>query len=362
MQIQVQTFTVHQRIPLRTHQGITGETTNIWIRIEDEGIEGWGEASPIALGEGRQSTQTIARSLQKMAFLLRSLSPLERQRIDRMLVETQVPAAARAAVDIALQDWLGKRVGLPLWQVWGLDRDRICPNAVTIGISSPEAAQERVKAWLGRGTVNSPRREIHALKVKLGSPAGIAADQAMFVAVRTAAPQITQVSVDADGGWAVQDAIEMSYWLAEQGVSYLEQPIAKGYKDELSQLYRTSPVPIFVDEGCNTPEDIVSLGDRVHGITINLMRCGGLSEARRMIHTAQSYGLKILLNCSSDSTLTNTAAAHLAPLANYLNLDSHLNLVDDPFVGAPFQDGYLLPPTSPGLGVILRSASASLKP
>jgi L-Ala-D/L-Glu epimerase len=345
MQIQLQTFTVHKRFALTISRGTTVQTTNLLVRVEHEGIEGWGEASPFSIGEQPQTTETIARSLQKIVPLLKAIHPLERQRIEQLMADVRLPSAARAALDIALHDWLGKQANLPLWQLWGLERDRIVPTSVTIGISSPEAAQQRVKAWLETFCV------IQALKVKLGSPEGIAADQAMLLAVKEVAPDIAQISVDANGGWSLEQAIQMADWLADQGITYIEQPLAKGQEGDLLELYRRSPLPIFVDESCFTSYDILPLADRVHGINIKLMKSGGLTEALRMIHTARACGLKVMLGCYSDSALLNTAAAHLAPLATYLDLDSHLNLLDDPFAGAGFQNGRVMPNSSPGLGV-----------
>ncbi|MGI0489084.1 dipeptide epimerase [Pantanalinema rosaneae CENA516] len=351
MQLRIATFTVHKRFALTISRGTTAQTTNVWVEVEHEGIRGWGEASPFSIGEQPQTTEAIARSLQTIAPLLKALSPLERQRIDRLLAENRILSGARAALDVALQDWAGKYANLPLWQLWGLDLDRIVPTSVTIGINPPDIAQQRVWDWLGRGTVALPFQGIQALKVKLGSPEGIAADQAMLQAVRSAAPHITQISVDANGGWELAEALKMADWLAEQGVTYIEQPLAKGQEGDLSALYRASPLPIFVDESCFTSYDILPLADRVHGINIKLMKAGGLTEAMRMIHTARACGLKVMFGCYSDSSLLNTALAHLSPLADYLDLDSHLNLVDDPFIGASFQHGRVIPNHYPGLGI-----------
>lgn len=351
MQLRIATFTVHKRFALTISRGTTAQTTNLWVEVEHDGIRGWGEASPFSIGEQPQTTEAIARSLQTIAPLLKSLSPLERQRIDRLLAENRILLGARAALDIALHDWAGKHTNLPLWQLWGLDRDRIVPTSVTIGINPPEIAQQRVWDWLGRGTVALPFQGIQALKVKLGSPEGIAADQAMLQAVQAAAPQISQISVDANGGWDLATALTMADWLAAQGVTYIEQPLAKGQEGDLLELYHASPLPIFVDESCFTSYDILPLADRVHGINIKLMKAGGLTEATRMIHTARACGLKVMFGCYSDSSLLNTALAHLSPLADYLDLDSHLNLVDDPFIGASFQHGRLIPNNFPGLGM-----------
>ena len=355
MQIQIQTFTVHKRFALTISRGTTAQTTNIWVRIEHDGIEGWGEASPFSVGEKPQTTEMIARSLQAIAPLLKALNPLERQRIDRLMAETRLPSAARAALDVALHDWVGKQANLPLWQLWGLERDRIVPTSVTIGISSPQDAQQRVWDWLGKGTIAAPLQDIQALKIKLGNPDGIEADKAMLLAVKAAAPHISQISIDANGAWDVNTALKMAFWLADQGVTYIEQPLPKGQGADLAKLYYQSPLPIFVDESCFTSRDIPLLVDRVHGINIKLLKSGGLSEALRMIHTAKAFGLKVMFGCYSDSSLLNTALAHLSPLADHLDLDSHLNLLDDPFVGAVFQNGRVVPNNQPGLGVRFRN-------
>ena len=351
MQLRIATFTVHKRFALTISRGTTTETTNVLIEVEHDGIRGWGEASPFSAGEQPQTTEIIARSLQKIAPLLRAITPLERQRIDQLMLDTRLPSAARAALDVALHDWAGKRAGMPLWQLWGLDRDRIVPTSITIGINPPEIAQERVLAWLGRGTVSMPLHGIQALKLKLGSPEGVEADKAMLLAVKEVAPHVSKISIDANGGWSLKTALAMGDWLAAQGVTYIEQPLAKGQEGDLPELYHRSPLPIFVDESCFTSYDILPLADRVHGINIKLMKSGGLTEALRMIHTARACGLKVMFGCYSDSSLLNTALAHLSPLADHLDLDSHLNLLDDPFTGASFQNGRVLPNELPGLGV-----------
>jgi L-alanine-DL-glutamate epimerase-like enolase superfamily enzyme len=353
MKITLQTFTVHKQVPLTISRGTSSESTNIWLIVEQDGIEGWGEASPFSVGGTPQTTEGLLAQLQTVAPQLDPLTPFDRQAIDRLLNTFLLSSAAHTAIDIALHDWLGKRVGLPLWKLWGLDRRQIVPTSVTIGISSPEAAQHRMQRWLEQTTVK-------AVKVKLGSPQGIAADQAMLKAVQAIAPKDAKFSVDANGGWTLEDAITMSHWLAEQGVTYIEQPLAKGKEAELPALYRQSPLPLFLDESCFTSQDIPALADRTHGINIKLMKSGGLSEALRMIHTAKACGLQIMFGCYSDTALSNTAAAQLAPFADHLDLDSHLNLKDDPFVGATMQDGCLIPNEQPGIGMSLSGSAESI--
>ena len=343
MRITVETFTVNKRFPLTISRGTTTQTTNILVTVEQDGIEGWGEASPFSLGNYRQSTQMLQESLNQVTPLLSNFSPLERQQIELVLHKAQVPSSAQAALDIALYDWLGKKVGLPLWRLWGLNRNAIVPTSVTIGINPPEAARARVRDWL-------QFTDVRVLKVKLGSPNGIKADQEMLIAVREEAPT-QELYVDANGGWNLEDAVIMCNWLANFGVKYVEQPLAQGEEDKLAQLKKRSPLPIFVDESCLTSRDIPQLANCIDGINIKLMKAGGLSEAMRMVHTARSHNLQVMFGCYSDSSLSNTAAAHLSPLADYLDLDSHLNLKDDPFTGATIQNGRVLPNEQPGLGV-----------
>ena len=358
MFISLELFKVNKRFPLTISRGTTAQTTNVWLRLEQDGIEGWGEASPFSVGNHQQSTETIQEALQQVAPILKKFSPLERQRIELVLKEAQVSSSARAALDMALHDWLGKRVGLPLWQIWGLDRSRIVPTSVTIGINSPEAARARVRDWLSFGAGRSSTlTDVRVLKLKLGNPTGIEADQAMLMAVREEAPT-QDLYVDANGGWSLDDAVIMCSWLAECGVKYVEQPLPRGEEDKLKELKPRSPLPIFVDESCFTGRDIPQLADCVDGINIKLMKAGGLSEVMRMVNTTRACGLQVMFGCYSDSSLSNTAAAHLSPLADYLDLDSHLNLVDDPFIGAVVQEGRLLPNDKPGLGVE-RSAAYS---
>ncbi|MDZ8051382.1 MAG: dipeptide epimerase [Aulosira sp. ZfuVER01] len=350
MQIQVKIFTVNKRFPLTISRGTTAQTTNIWVSISHDGIDGWGEASPFGVGNHSQSTDKIKDALQQVTPILETFSPLQRQQVEQELIEAQVLSSVRAALDMAMHDWLGKRVGLPLWQLWGLDRNVIVPTSVTIGINSPEGARARAKDWL-------QFTDVRLFKVKLGSPDGIAADRKMLLAVKEEAPNL-EFFVDANGGWSLSDAIEMCSWLADLGIKYVEQPLPRGQEKNLAELKQHTPLPIFVDESCFSSTDIPQLANYVDGINIKLMKSGGLTEAIRMVHTARAYGLQVMFGCYSDSSLANTAAAHLAPLADYLDLDSHLNLIDDPFTGASIQEGRVLPNDLPGLGV-QQSASAT---
>lgn len=344
MELTVETFTVHKKFALRISRGTTAENTNLWLRIQAEDLEGWGEASPFAIdSHSRQDTASLLTELVDLRGQLEQFHPLQRQQIKAKLDQLQVSSAAQAAIDMALYDWLGKKAGLPLWQMWGLDCDRIVPISVTIGISTPADAIVRLEAW-----ENS--LEPKMLKLKLGNPVGIEADQLMVEAIRQAAPH-TRITVDANGGWSFADAAYMSQWLEQQGVEYIEQPLPVALDHQLAALSKSSPLPIFIDESCFTSTDILRLAPSVAGVNLKIMKTGGLTEAMQSIQVAQACGLKIMFGCYSDSILANTAMAHLAPYADYLDLDSHLNLTDDPFCGATIVAGRLAPNHQPGLGV-----------
>jgi L-Ala-D/L-Glu epimerase len=344
MKLTVETFTVHKKFALQISRGTTAQTTNIWLRIQQDKIEGWGEASPFSISqtEIKDTAKLLAESKQLIPQL-EPFHPLQRQEIREKLQDLQIASNLQAAVDMALYDWLGKKAGLPLWQIWGLNRDRIVPISVTIGISTPEAAVARFKDW--QNTL-----DVKMVKLKLGSPEGISADKAMLQAIRQVAPQI-RLTVDANGGWRFKDAVYMSHWLAKQGVEYIEQPLPVAEDKKLAALSNNSPLPIFVDESCFTSVDILRLANSVAGVNLKIMKTGGLTAAMEAIQIAKACKLKIMFGCYSDSSLANTAMAHIAPWADYLDLDSHLNLTNDPFQGATIEAGCLLPNYQPGLGV-----------
>jgi L-alanine-DL-glutamate epimerase-like enolase superfamily enzyme len=342
VQIKTTRFTVQKRYPLTISRGTSTGTENLLVEVAAEGVTGRGEMSPaIASGE----TAEIAEAdVSRWAAALSDGSPWEMQRIEDVLDEAGGGNAARAALDIALHDWRGQRLGQPLWKLWGLERSRIVPTSLTLGISSPEQVRERIPEILARTGAK-------ILKIKLGSPDGPEADQAMFAVCQEAAPPSIAWRVDANGGWDVPAARAMLLWLAERGVEFVEQPLERGREAELPALYRDSPLPLYADESVRVAADVPPLADRVHGVNLKLMKCGGLAEAWRIVHTARACGLRVMFGCMSESTLAITAAAHLSPLADALDLDSHLNLVDDPFTGAGLREGRVVPNDLPGLGV-----------
>lgn len=353
MELDVVYFSASKRFPLTISRGTTSQTTNLWIKLQHQGIEGWGEAVPFSIGGGvGDKTEGLEQQFNKIAPELRNFTPLARSRIQDYLKTAQVSSALRAAIDVACYDWLGKQAGLPVWEILGLDLSEIVPISVTIGISSPEDGKKRLENWQ---TITGGKR----IKVKLGSSQGLEADQRLFQALHENAPH-AQFTIDANGGWTVEDAITMSHWLANYNVAYIEQPLAVAEDEKLPTLAKNSPLPIFADESCFTSQDIPRLASLdIDGINIKLMKAGSLTEVLRMVYTAQACGLQVMYGCYSDSTLANTAMAHLSPLADYLDLDSHLNLIDDPFRGAVLNNGYLQPNSSPGLGITYHAVNGT---
>ena len=344
MKLSYRVLEVHKRVALAISRGTQSSSRNLEIRILKDGLEGMGEAAEFSIPQSAQSCDFLEQELQRAVGILQTFDPWQREQIHNGLVDQQIASSAIAGIDMAIWDWCGKACKQPVWKLLGISQRASVPTSVTIGIQSPEAAQQRWVQWLELGL-------IRAVKVKMGSPAGIQADRAMFEALDKLLPETIHRSVDANGGWSVADAIEMSKWLAQRRVDHIEQPTHPGDLEALAQVHRESSLPIMADESCRTSKDIPALVDRCSGINIKILKCGGLTEALRMIHTSRAHGLKLMLGCYSQTSLGNTAANQLASLVDYIDLDSHLNLKNDPYVGCRFDDGFLINRDIPGLGV-----------
>lgn len=333
-----------KRVPLTISRGTSTHTMMGWLRWTEDGVVGWGEAVPFAIDEQPQTVEGYEAALAANRVWLERATAWERIEIDRRLRAEGVPSGLIAAVNLALWDWLGKRLGQPVWRLLGLPAIPGPLTSVTIGIATPEAAAHRVKLWRESG-------DVRAFKVKLGSKVGIDADRAMFESVLAVIPKGARLSVDANGGWTLANAITMAAWLTERGVDHLEQPLPRGQEADHLALRMTMKIPLIVDESCRTAEELVRHAAGIDGINIKLMKCGGLDGALRLVHTARAHGFKILVGCYGHSALANTAAAQLGGLVDYLDLDSHLNLADDAFRGARLVAGRLELPDAPGFGV-----------
>lgn len=345
MKIALSRFYVTKRHALTISRGTSAGSENLLVEVEHEGVIGFGEMAPTSGGAVVETADTAEADIDSWRERLEPLTPWEMQSIEAIVCGSG-GHAARAALDIALHDWQGKRLGVPLWRMFGLERERIPATSLTIGINPPAVIREVVPEILARTGAR-------ALKVKLGNPDGIEADRASFAAAQEAARVGTPIAwrVDANGGWTLETARGMIAWLATRDVEFVEQPLPRGQERDLPELHRNSPLPIFADESVYVSSDIPPLSGAIDGVNLKLMKCGGMREALRIIHTARAHGLRVMMGCMSESSLAITAAAHLSPLADALDLDSHLNLRDDPFHGAEYKSGSVVPNDLPGLGV-----------
>lgn len=344
MKLSFHPLELHKTIPLTISRSTQSTSRGYEVRVLHEGIVGLGEAAEFSVPGNEQSFESLHKDLVQSIPLVQPFSPWQRAEIEQALRDRAVASSVIAAIDMALHDWVGKALYQPVWRILGLGETGRAPNSVTIGIASPEMAQQRLVHWLEVGV-------IRAVKIKMGSQDGIEADQARFEAVRKLLPDATRIGVDANGGWSTKDALTMCRWLAERSVDHVEQPTAPGDSEALRNVHYGSPIPILVDESCWTSRDIPPLAGSCSGINIKLAKCGGISEALRMIATARAHGLQIMLGCYSQTSLGNSAANQLSALVDHVDLDSHLNLKNDPYIGCRFANGFLHNRDLPGLGV-----------
>lgn len=312
------------------------------VELEHDGITGFGEASmPPYLGETQAGA---AAFLDRAAVVLAAArDPFQREEI-LPEIDALAPghAAAKAAVDIALHDWIGRRLGLPLYRFLGVDPRKAPVTSFTIGIDSPEVVRERTREA-------APYRII---KVKLGRDDS--ADRAMIEAIRSVSN--VPITVDANQGWADRErALRMIEWLAGRNVLFVEQPVPKEQLEAAAWLRQRSPLPLIADESVQRLVDVPKLRGVYDGINIKLMKCTGLREAHRMIVVARSLGLKVMLGCMTETSCAVSAAAQLSPLVDWADLDGALLIANDCFDGMTVVDGRITLPDRPGIGVTPRA-------
>jgi muconate cycloisomerase len=337
------TVALVKRYPLAISRGTQAGSSNLFVFASDTPHEGVGELAPAISSDwtaerGQAQLLAFAAGFDLTAGPHAAWAAMRARGID---------PSAMAALDVALWDLLAKRAGLPLHALLGLPRPSVA-TSVTIGLNPPEVTRERVPEILRRTGAR-------ALKIKLGSPEGREHDRAHFAAAaEAAAPFGVRLRVDANGGWTVDEALAMDRWLAARGVDYVEQPLAEGREDDLPRLHAGRTLPVFADESCRWAADVPRLADRVDGINLKLMKCGGITEALRIVAAARAHGLATMIGCMSESSVAIAAGASLGALFDHLDLDSHLNLAPDPADGAPIVDGVVAPLERPGHGGALR--------
>jgi L-alanine-DL-glutamate epimerase-like enolase superfamily enzyme len=311
-------------------------TPDVQVEISYDGFTGYGEASmPPYLG---QTVESVCAFLQKVD-LSRFADPFQLEDI-LAYVDSLSPGdtAAKAAVDIALHDLVGKLLGQPWWRLWGLDPAKAPDTTFTIGIDTPEVVREKTRECADRFNI---------LKVKVG----LDNDEEMIRTIR----EITDlpIAVDANQGWTDrQKALDEICWLKEQGVVMVEQPMSRDRLDDNAWITERSPLPIFADEAIQRLTDIPSIKGAYTGINIKLMKCTGMREAWKMANYARAEGMRVMVGCMTETSCAVTAAAHLSPLVDFADLDGNLLISNDRFRGMTVEAGRITLPDAPGLGLV----------
>ncbi|MFB6072073.1 MAG: dipeptide epimerase [Halobacterium sp.] len=315
--------------PFTIARGTQETAANVVVRVEDDdGTVGVGGAAPSAhYGETAATVEAVLPDL--LAVVERVDDPENLARIEAGMREVvEGNPAARAAVSIACHDLAAKRAGLPLYQYWGLDPANSLETSYTIGIDDAETMREKTREAVDAG--------YGTLKVKLGT----GRDEQLLSTVRDAAPDAT-IRVDANEAWGPREAVANIEWIADYGVEFVEQPVPAEHVEGLRFVYERSALPIAADESCITASDVPKIADACDIANLKLMKTGGLREARRLIHAARAHGLDVMCGCMVESNASIAAAAHLAPLLDYADLDGSLLLADDDFEGVPLPAGHV---------------------
>jgi len=332
----------HEIIRLRTRypfviaRGGYAAHENVVVRIVDEdGVEGWGEAAPNRFyGE---SVATVAAALEQFAPVLGSADAWSLEAIDASLNRTlRGNGSAKSAISAALHDIVGKRVGVPLHRLWGLDPADAPQSSFTIGIADNDGLRQRV----------ADAAQYPILKIKLGTDR----DMEIVHVVREAAPA-KRLRVDANAAWTPSQAVRMIDFLADQDVELVEQPVAQHDIEGLRFVRARSRLPIIADESCLVATDVPRLAGAVDGVNLKLAKCGSLREAIRIVHTARSFGMSVMAGCMIESSLGISAVSQLAPLLDHADLDGAALLADDPYRGTTIIGGQIRLSDRPGLGV-----------
>ena len=313
-------------------------TPDVQVELTYEGITGYGEASmPQYLG---QTVESVTRFLSKVN-LEQFTDPF---RVEDILtyVDSLSPgdSAAKAAIDIALHDLVGKLLGAPWYKIWGLTASKAPSTTYTIGIDTAEVVKEKTRECADRFNI---------LKVKLGRDN----DKEMINTIRSVTN--LPIAVDINQGWTdKQHALDMIFWLKEQGIVMVEQPMPKEMIDETAWVTERSPLPVFADEAIQRLKDIKAIEGAYSGINIKLMKCTGMREAWKMVNYARARNLKVMIGCMTETSCAVSAAAQLSPAVDFADLDGNLLISNDRFNGMKVVKGKITLPDTPGIGVTLK--------
>jgi L-alanine-DL-glutamate epimerase-like enolase superfamily enzyme len=315
---------------------------NVWVRIEENGAQGWGEAAPNAYYA--ENADTVAEVLPVYARVLADADPSDVDALERRLLAAAPSRhphypphpSARSAISAALLDLLARQAGVPAWKFLGLQNQSV-PSSFTIGIDELEVMREKTRAAQG----------YQILKIKVGTPD----DERILAMLRDEAPQ-ARIRVDANTTWTAEQTISYLPMLQEYGVELIEQPVASDDYAALRRVKEASSIPIIADESCRIAADVEKLVGCVHGVNIKLAKCGSIWEGLRIAETARANGMSVMLGCMIESTLGIAAAIQFCSLADYVDLDGAALLREDPFNGPHLDEqGNVVFNTGPGLGV-----------
>jgi L-alanine-DL-glutamate epimerase-like enolase superfamily enzyme len=333
VRLSVERLDLHTVFEFRVTHGGGNTHDNTLVRLEHDGVTGVGEASPAHYyGETRSLAEAALAAwgphLGDDPFALDAID----RRLDQVLDGQR---AARAALESALHDWIGRKIGMPVWKLLGLEPARVPLSSVTLGMADPEEMERKLE------TV----RDFPILKVKLGRPE----DTQNLRRIRST--YRGTLRVDANTAWTPADAVRVLREIEPLGIELVEQPVARHDLDGLRWVRERIGIPLFADESVHDPEDVPKLVGRVDGVNLKLMKAGGIRRMLRTVHAARAHGMKVMLGSMVESSLALSAAAQLAPLADHLDLDGHWLLARDPFLGAPSDHGVIRLSEEPGLGV-----------
>ncbi len=307
----------------------------LYLSYTRDGITGHGEGAPIV--RYHEDAAGARRAVESVRGLLLAANPMQFSKVMAAVFSRVEGAwAGKAAIDIALMDWVGQKLGIPLYSYFGLDPADAPVTTFSIGIDTPEITRQKTRE----------AADFPVLKVKVG----LATDEATIEAVRSVTSK--PLRVDANEGWKdKEEAVRKINWLEKQGVEFIEQPMPAEMVEETRWVRSRVHIPIIADEACQRASDIPRIKEAFDGVNIKLDKSGGLLEAWRMIAVAKSLRMKTMLGCMVSSSVSVTAAAHLSPLVDYADLDGNLLIANDPFSGVRVEKGKLILPERPGLGL-----------
>jgi L-alanine-DL-glutamate epimerase-like enolase superfamily enzyme len=345
--VEIQYFDIPLRQPFRISIGTMHAANDVLVRVEtDAGLSGWGEACPFPpiTGETQETNVAAARNLRD---LLLGKDPLA---IGAFLREAgrliNANPSIVAAFDMALHDIAGKAAGLPLFRLLGGEKIDI-ETDITADLDSPERMAERAGGFVAAG--------FRKIKVKVGQDPSL--DLARLRAIRQAVGRGCAISIDANQGWSVPQAVAALRSMEEFKIDFVEQPVASWDIPGLREVRRQSPIPVMADESLFSPPDAIKLvrAEACDYFNIKLMKCGGVRNAQKIAHIAESAGIPSMVGCMLETRLALTAAAHVMAAERnivFADLDGHTSHAVDPIVGGfRLEGGTITLPDAPGLGV-----------